>query len=83
MQDSLISQGLDLMMFGMGAVLAFLTLLVLVMMAMSATVRRLLPEAEPVPLVEDDDTSPAPAVDARIVQVIQLAIQQHRAKRGG
>lgn len=83
MQDSLISQGLDLMMFGMGSVLAFLTVLMLAILAMTGIIRRWLPEAEPAPAIDQEPAPPEQAVDARIVRVIQAAIQQHRAKRNG
>ena len=44
MQTSIFQQGLDLMIFGMGTVFVFLSVLVLVTMAMSALVQSIFPE---------------------------------------
>ena len=44
MQTTLIDQGLDLMLFGMGSVFSFLLLLVLATRVMSLLVNRWLPE---------------------------------------
>ncbi|HEY7774332.1 MAG TPA: OadG family protein [Marinagarivorans sp.] len=80
MQQTIMSQGLDLMIFGMGTVFVFLTLLVFLTRAMSWFVNRYLPEPEPViPSV------PKPAdssrVDPVVIAVIQKAIHQHRKKQ--
>jgi len=73
------------MLFGMGSVLMFLTLLALVTVLMSSIVRRWFPEPEG--LV---DTKPQPSksgkpsgakVDDRVMAAIKGAIEQHRAKR--
>jgi|TARA_B110000438_G_scaffold184725_1_gene176438 oxaloacetate decarboxylase gamma subunit len=80
MEATLIDQGLDLMLFGMGTVFTFLTLLVGVTHLMSMIVNKLAP-AEPdalagaLPL----DTSGA-VVDPRIAKVIQVTIDKHRAR---
>ena len=73
MEDSLISQGLELMLFGMGTVVVFLTTLVFVTAAMSALVRRYLP-----PPPEPTVSGPA-ATDATLVAVISAAIHKHRS----
>lgn len=80
MQESIIQQGVDLLIYGMGTVFVFLTLLVVATMAMSFFVRRFFPEAEVT------ETRPAPAtsssaVDARHLAIIKAAIEQHRAKQ--
>ena len=80
MQQTIMSQGLDLMIFGMGTVCVFLTLLVFLTRAMSWFVNRYFPEPEPV-----ISAAPQPAdssrVDPKVVDVIQKAIHQHRKKQ--
>ena len=76
--ETVIQQGLDLMLYGMGIVFVFLTLLVLVTASMSNIVQRWFPE---------DDGGGAPAheidsnVDDRIVTIIQAALEKHRCRR--
>ncbi len=74
----MIEQGLDLLLFGMGTVFIFLTLLVIVTISMSAIIRRWLPEEE-----LDHLSSPKrhTAVDERIVSIIQAALAKHRSRR--
>lgn len=85
MNETLIQNGTDLMLFGMGSVLVFLTLLALVTVLMSSIVRRWFPEPEG--LVDSKPQTPKPAqpptakVDDRVMAAIQGAIEQHRAKR--
>lgn len=69
----LMSQGLDLALYGMGTVFFFLTLLVFATMAMSA----LLSSAE-VQQIEQEDGSEQ---DARIFAVITAAIARYREGR--
>ena len=79
MQESLLAQGLELMLFGMGTVVLFLTLLVVVTILMSALLARL-PSPEPV-------ATPARASaagvepDPTLLAVISGAIHQHRKGR--
>ena len=77
MEASLISQGIDLMLYGMGTVFTFLTLLVGLTTLMSFTVNRY--------AKEDSITGDSEAhqihtalVEPKIVKVIQAAIDQHR-----
>ena len=74
----MIEQGLDLMLYGMGTVFVFLTLLVIVTASMSAIIQRWFPELE--------KAAPSPAksrtdVDDRIVSIIQAALNKHRCRR--
>jgi len=69
-------QGIDLMLFGMGTVFVFLTLLVLVTHLMSRLIGRWLPEIEP----EKTARRAADEIDPHIVAVIQAAIDKHRAR---
>lgn len=82
MDTTLIHQGVDLMLFGMGTVFVFLTVLIFSTTAMSFVVSRFFPEAivaektfSPVKSVESTNT-----VDPKVLTVIQDAIEQHRAK---
>lgn len=83
MDNTLLEQGLDLMLYGMGSVLVFLTLLVLATVIMSALMTRFFSEPEPeVPERGDssDQASP-PGVDDRVLAIIKSAVEQHRSKR--
>lgn len=67
------------MLFGMGTVFVFLTLLVAVTGAMSSTVSKF---AAP-PVAESAIPSPvtaSQAVDPKVIAVIQAAIDQHRGR---
>ncbi|MGC6480870.1 MAG: OadG family protein [Porticoccaceae bacterium] len=79
MDASLISQGLDLMLYGMGTVFTFLTLLVGLTALMSRSVMRFSKE-EPVAAGANSVNHQIhdSVVDKRIVKVIQAAIDQHR-----
>lgn len=82
MQETLIQQGTNLMLFGMGSVFVFLTLLVLATTLMSKFVQAVFPEA-PVETKPAAVPNTAPAsVDARVLEVIKQAVKQHRDKRG-
>ena len=74
MNSQLISQGLDLMLYGMGTVFIFLTVLVAITTIMSTAVNKIAPEQ-----VEDSKIkAPQAQVETRIVKAIQAAINQHR-----
>ena len=81
MQDNLIDQGLNLMLYGMGTVFVFLTLLVFATTLMSRVVNRLVTE-------EDDPKSTTPTVKSnaatvirpQTLEAIKLAIKAHRSK---
>lgn len=78
---TLIQQGLELMAFGMGTVIVFLTLLVLVTRAMSALLT-LLPEpaaSTPTPSPVRQQSGSGAEVDRRTLAVIAAAIHQHRS----
>lgn len=81
MQESLLSQGANLMIVGMGTVFVFLTVLVVVTRVMSSIVVRFFPEpAEPLPAAPLPSAKPQGPVDARTFKVIQAAIARHRSK---
>lgn len=84
MQGSIVQQGIDLLIFGMGTVFVFLTVLVISVVLMSKIIGRFFAEIEE----EAPRVSPAPArssaataVDPNVLLAIQEAIYQHRAKR--
>jgi oxaloacetate decarboxylase gamma subunit len=73
-EGNLISQGVELMLFGMGTVIVFLTLLVFATTGMSALINRFTP-----PPSADGDT--APVADDTLLAVIAAAIHKHRSRR--
>ena len=80
MESSLITQGLDLLLYGMGTVFTFLTLLVGITAAMSGLVNRLV--TEDIEAAAEGPVSPQSAtVEPRIAKVIQAAIDQHRGRK--
>ncbi len=85
MDSTLISQGLDLMLYGMGTVFTFLTLLVAVTTLMSKIVNTLVveqPEITVSPIATGAGNLIAQStVEPRIAKVIQAAIDQHRSKK--
>ncbi|NND00548.1 MAG: OadG family protein [Gammaproteobacteria bacterium] len=81
MQATLIDQGINLMLYGMGTVFVFLTILVFATLLMSRVVSRLqrdgVPEAE---AAADVTTNINRQPSAQIMAAIELAIAQHRKK---
>lgn len=78
MEVDLFQQGVDLMLFGMGTVFAFLVSLVGALTLMSWVIGRFFPEP-----VQPEVASPTPhvaAVEPRIQAVIQAAIDKHRRR---
>ena len=76
-EEVLLEQGLDLMLYGMGTVFVFLTVLVIITVFMSAVILRWFPEDE-----EDVSSSrPESNIDTRVVAVIEAAIAKHRCRR--
>ncbi len=86
MQGDIVAQGVELMLFGMGTVVAFLALLVVATTGMSRLVARYFPAAEPVVPPSRRPGLPArtaaPADDEQLVAVISAAIRQHRQRQG-
>ncbi|WP_078084032.1 OadG family protein [Microbulbifer mangrovi] len=82
MQESLIQQGLDITLFGMGIVFTFLLVLVICTTIMSRVITRFFPEAEPIIAAAPVSSATAGgAGDARLKKIIKAAIEQHRNKR--
>lgn len=86
MQGSIVTQGVELMLFGMGTVLVFLTVLVLAIALMSWVLQRYFPVLETAPDANrSKGTAAAPTTafavgDATLVAVISAALHQHRSK---
>lgn len=81
--SNLINEGLTLMIYGMGFVFVFLTLLVFATNFMSKLVVKYLPEPQPAAAKPKAPAAAlAPANDSQLIAVISAAIKQHRAKHG-
>lgn len=81
-EPGLVTQGLELMVFGMGTVFVFLTMLVFVTGAMSKLVSKYFPEPEPVPAPVRKPAAAAPqGVDPQLLKVLSAAVKEHRARQ--
>ncbi len=82
MQDTLIDQGINLMLFGMGTVFIFLTILVFATNLMSKIVNRLVPQVEPIltPTPLNTAATEPHSVSPLIVSAIRQAISTHRQR---
>jgi len=79
-EQSLVAQGLELMVFGMGVVFVFLTMLVFVTGFMSKLVNKLAPVQEPVP-ARVRAAAPQGGVDPQLLKVLSAAVKEHRARQ--
>ena len=79
-EENLIQQGLELMLYGMGTVVLFLTLLVLATGLMSALVQRFTPPM-PEPVPNGTPGVPDGQPDKQLLAVISAAIHQHRSRQ--
>lgn len=79
MSPTLFEQGVEIMLYGMGTVIAFLTLLVFAMGIMSRVLEHVYPAADGRAL---PDTDPTPArdisVNAELLAVITAAVHRYR-----
>jgi len=80
MEVTLISQGLDLMLFGMGTVFGFLTLLVGTTYLMSTAVGFWSPAEEASIKAESSLLALNSTIEPNVVKAIQSAIDQHRGR---
>ncbi|HEY6610263.1 MAG TPA: OadG family protein [Pseudomonas sp.] len=80
----LLMEGVELMLFGMGFVFAFLVLLIGAIRVMSWLITLLAPAVPQPAAARTVRSQPAPAQqpDAELLAAIQAAIHQHRARRG-
>lgn len=79
MQSALIEQGFSLMLYGMGVVFIFLTMLIFATTGMSKVIERWFPEAEK-PVKPVRKKSGKTAVSPLTLKIIQAAIEQHRSR---
>jgi oxaloacetate decarboxylase gamma subunit len=77
MQGDIVAQGVELMLYGMGTVVVFLSLLVVITTLMSAILQRYFAEPEPVAVVPAGESTR----DAEVVAAVAAAIHQHRNRR--
>ena len=77
MQGDIVAQGVELMLYGMGTVVVFLTLLVVITTCMSAMVQRYFAEAESAGTASPRAVGIA-AVDEEVVAAITVAVHAHR-----
>ncbi|CAA6827167.1 MAG: Unknown protein [uncultured Thiotrichaceae bacterium] len=79
MSGPLVEQGFDLMLYGMGTVVVFLSLLVVATWAMSTVINRWFPD-KPVEQALKPSTSIPPQVPEKTLRIIKDAIAQHRQR---
>lgn len=78
MQDSLIQQGVELMLFGMGTVFVFLALLIVCTTVMSSLVQRFFP-VKPLAVMPATKQH-AGTNDDQLIAVISAAIHKYRSR---
>lgn len=80
MDNSLIQQGLNLMLFGMGTVFVFLTILIFATGTMSKVILRWFPEKIAPPAAAKKRPKPAlgGSIAPATLKILQAAIDQHR-----
>lgn len=78
--SNLLWDGVNLMVIGMGAVFAFLVLLVVATGVMSSLVARYFPEPETPSTPSPVGQQPARVNDEQLMAVIAAAIQRHRSR---
>lgn len=79
--DNLFSEGLTLMVYGMGFVFVFLTLLVIATGAMSRLVMRYVPEPAPkAPRARPQSPASPSGNNDELVAVITAAVHKYRSK---
>jgi len=73
MQQTIVQQGLDLMLYGMGTVFVFLCCMIAVTVLMSRVAQRW-------PDTPLEESGPALTVDKKTTAIIQQAMSQHRKR---
>ena len=82
MNSSLIDQGIDLMLFGMGTVFVFLALLIVITSVMSKIIVTWFPEkVVEAPTRKKKPATTGAAIAPATLKIIQAAIEQHRQRQ--
>lgn len=79
--SELISEGINLMLFGMGFVFVFLTLLVVVTSTMSTVVNKLVKPAPEVVNKPAPVSAPAAGNNDELIAVLTAAVHKYRSDR--
>ncbi|MDO6515459.1 MULTISPECIES: OadG family protein [unclassified Neptuniibacter] len=77
--ENLLSEGLELMAFGMGFVFVFLTLLVFTTSGMSKVVSKYFPEAPAKPKAKKAAPTAATASNDELIAVMTAAVHKYRS----
>lgn len=80
MDSHLVAESIDLLLYGMGIVFAFLILLVLATSVMSSLITRYFPEPEVVKPHGQEEV-PSTDVDPLTLKAIQAALDKHRNRK--
>ncbi len=79
MSNDLLSEGLNLMLLGMGTVFVFLAMLIIMMSFMSASIQKYFPDlAAPTETLAATNETSSDIPDEKTLAIIKLAIEQHR-----
>ncbi|MBM96590.1 MAG: oxaloacetate decarboxylase [Oceanospirillaceae bacterium] len=81
-EPGLVTQGLELMIFGMATVFVFLTMLVFITDQMSKLVSKYAPEEEVVAAPKPVAAAPqTQGVDPQLLKVLSAAVKEHRSRQ--
>ena len=76
--NQLLQDAFNVMIYGMGTVFIFLTVLVFAIIIMSSVVQRWLPEEEPIANTKTGARKSVANINPLTLKIIQAAIEQHR-----
>lgn len=80
MQQTLMDQGIELMLYGMGTVFVFLALLILATSAMSAVMQRYVKPEQMSQMPVANTNMPTNVSQDQLVAVITAAVHQYRTR---
>ena len=80
--QQLLLEGVELMLVGMGLVFLFLVLLIFCIRGMAFILNRFIPSQPPASAPVSSTQSATASIEPDTLQAIQIAIKQHRARRG-
>ena len=79
--DDILEQGIELMIYGMGTVFVFLAILVVVTIIMSFIVNKFFPDQVPSVEPRAQPVQPQSTDDATLLAVITAAVHQYRSRQ--